>query len=67
METAASDGHRQTTVRVEGGTDPQPVLVNWRTWVLTDPSDGQHSSALLTGDGPVLVDPNEPVVPVAEC
>jgi glyoxylase-like metal-dependent hydrolase (beta-lactamase superfamily II) len=47
-------------VGVELGTQTAPALICWANWVPRWGSQERASYALLTGEGPVLIDPEEP-------
>ncbi|HEU5315467.1 MAG TPA: MBL fold metallo-hydrolase, partial [Chloroflexota bacterium] len=51
----ADDRPRTSTVSVILGTDERPQLIRWTTW--WDSPGSWDSYALMTPDGPVLVDP----------
>jgi hypothetical protein len=62
QQPAAPDwSARQTRVSIDLGTDIRPQLIRWSTWLPVAASGGTHESyALLTVDGPVLIDPHQP-------
>jgi hypothetical protein len=61
--TLATDTERSTRIYVEIGKETDPVLIRWTTWWARP--GGRDSYALLTGDGPLLIDPMEPADAVA--
>jgi hypothetical protein len=63
MGAATAGSERETIVHVELGTEAHPVVIGWCLWNARDPSGGQHSYAVVSGEGPVLVDPNAPTGP----
>src|SRR5919202_1327881 len=59
MSTTTEEPPRRSKVHVELGTPEQPALVRWTTW-REGYRGGFDSYVLLAGDGPVLIDPEQP-------
>ena len=57
---AVSPVQVRTSVSVELGTEARPVLIRWANWAPRWGSQERASYAILTDEGPILIDPAEP-------